>query len=285
MKHSNTLIALGLFALFSSGPASSQPAGHTTATSEMPEDFRSPAAPPPEGREIRRYAIDNPGTGATNFGVVPVHDTPLFYFFNGDRLEYRSFDEGEAILWDVQTWAMRGYNKWSFESEGEYSIDESQFESVRTELIHGRAVSSFFDLRAGLRYDFEPEPGRAFAVVGIQGLAPQWFEIDANLYLSEDGDLSFGLESEYDILITQRLVLQPRLELEASAGDVDEYGIGAGFTDIELGIRLRYEISRKFAPYFGVSWESALGDTADRIENDGGDPDTTAFVAGVKFWF
>lgn len=258
----------------------------TKTGTTMPEDYRSPAAPPPEGQEIRRYAVDDPGTGATNFGLAPVHDNMPFYFFSADRLEYRATDdEGEVYLWDVQASAERDYNKLFFESEGEYSIDESSFESIQTELFYGRAVSSFWDVRAGLRYDFEPDPERAFAVLGVQGLAPQWFEVDANLYLSEDGDLSFGLESEYDILLTQRLILQPRLELGAAAQDVDAYGIGAGFTGIELGLRLRYEISRKFAPYIGVSWESALGETANRIENSGGDPDTTAFVAGVKFWF
>lgn len=260
-------------------------AATVSAASEMPEDFRSPAAPPPEGQEIRRYAVDDPGTGATNFGLAPVHDNMPFYFFSADRIEYRSLDEGEVWLWDVQASAERDYNKLFFESEGEYSIDESRFESIQTEVFYGRAVSSFWDVRAGLRYDFEPDPERAFAVLGVQGLAPQWFEVDANLYLSEDGDLSFGLESEYDILLTQRLVLQPRLELEAAAQDVDTYGTAAGLTGIELGLRLRYEISRKFAPYIGISWESALGETANRIENDGGDPDATAFVAGVKFWF
>jgi len=122
-------------------------------------------------------------------------------------------------------------------------------------------------------------------VLGIKGLAPQWFEVDANLYLSDEGDASFGLEAEYDILLTQRLILQPRLELGVAAQDVPEYGIGAGFTGVELGLRLRYEISRKFAPYIGISWESALGETANLIESGGGDPDTTSFVAGVKFWF
>jgi len=258
---------------------------HAASESEMPEDYHAPAAPPPEGREIRRYAVDDPGTGATNFGLAPVHDNMPFFFFRADRVEYRSFDDGEAALWDIQAWAQRDYNKLFFESEGAYRLDEDAFESVQTELLYGRAVTSFWDLRAGLRYDFEPDPERAFAVVGIQGLAPQWFEVDANLYLSEDGDLSFGLESEYDILLTQRLVLQPRLELEAAAQDVDAYGIGAGFTGIELGLRLRYEFHRKFAPYIGVSWESALGETANRIEDGGGDPDETFFVAGVKFWF
>lgn len=251
----------------------------------MPDDYQSPPAPVPEGQPIRKYAIDDEGTGATNFGVAPVHDNMLFYTFRGDRFEYRSFDDSESILWDVRGWIGRDYNKLFLESEGEYSIDEDTLESLETRILYGHAISSFWDFRAGLRYDFEPKPERAFAVIGLLGLAPQWFEVDANMYLSEEGDLSFRLETEYDFKLTQRLILQPRFELGLAAQDVEEYGTYAGFTGVEFDLRLRYEISRKFAPYIGVSWQSALGETANRIENSGGDPDTTAFVAGVRFWF
>ncbi len=270
------------FALFAmAAPLTySQHAGHA-----MPDDYQSPPPLPPEGQAIGKYAPDDPGTGATNFGVAPVHDNQLFYFFRADRFEYRSFDDGEVALWDIQAWVQRDYNKLYFESEGEYSLDEDSFESVQTELLYGRAISSFWDLRGGLRYDFEPNPERAFAVLGIQGLAPQWFEVDANFFLSEDADLYFGIEAEYDLLLTQRLILQPRLELDLAAQDVPEYGTGAGFTGIELGLRLRYEISRKFAPYIGVSWESALGETKNIVESNGADPDSTSFVAGIRFWF
>lgn len=285
MNNKNLTTLFSLLLIFPWSFASAQHSGKEVDPSSMPEDYHSPAAPPPAGQEIRRYAVDDPGKGATNFGVAPVHDNMLFYSFSSDRMEYRSFDEGEAWLWDVQGWIGRYYNKLFFESEGEYSIEEDTFESIQTELLYGRAISSFWDLRAGLRYDFEPDPERAFFVIGFQGLAPLWFEVDANLYLSEDGDLSFGMEAEYDIMLTQRLILQPRLELEASAQDVRKYDIGAGFTGIELGLRLRYEISRKFAPYVGVSWESALGETANIIERSRGDPDTASLVAGVKFWF
>lgn len=285
MKHFRITTTFGILTVLPISIALAQPSEPGGNASDMPGDFTSPPADPPAGQEIRRYAVDEPGTGATNFGVAPVHDNMLFYFFSGDRLEYRSFDDGEVLLWDAQGWIGRDYNKLFFESEGEYSLVEDRFESVQTELLYGRAISSFWDVRAGLRYDFEPNPERAFAVIGVQGLAPQWFEVDANLYLSEDGDLSFGMEAEYDVLLTQRLVLQPRMELEIAAQDVEEYGTYAGFSGIELGLRLRYEFHRKFAPYIGVSWESALGETANRIENSGGNPDTTAFVAGVKFWF
>lgn len=285
MNHKTSITFFSVLTLFLPQFALAQHAGNEVEPSSMPEDYHSPAKPPAAGQEIRRYAVDDPGTGATNFGVAPVHDNMLFYSFSGDRLEYRSFDGGEAALWDVQAWIGRDYNKLFFESEGEYSLEEDTFESIQTELFYGRAISSFWDFRAGLRYDFEPDPERAFAVIGVQGLAPLWFEVDANLYLSEDGDLSFGMEAEYDVMLTQRLILQPRIELEASAQDVEKYGTYAGFTGVELGLRLRYEIHRKFAPYIGVSWESALGETANNIEDTGGDPDLVAFVAGAKVWF
>ena len=257
----------------------------SAAAAEMPADYQSPGAPPPEGEPIRKYAIDDPGPGATNFGMAPVHDNKLYAFASADRLEYRWFDGGEAFLWDVQAWVGRDYNKVYFESEGEWSTEESKVEAAQIELLYARALTTFWDVRAGVRFDPEPNPSRTFAVIGIQGLAPQWFETELNAYLSEDGDFSMGAEVEYDFLITQRLILQPRLELELAAQDVPEYGTEAGFTHIETGLRLRYEISRKFAPYIGVSYESALGATANRIEANGGDPDTTAFVAGIKGWF
>ena len=285
MNYKNLTILFSLLLIIPWHHTLAQNSGNEADPASMPEDYHSPADPPPAGQEIRRYAIDDPGTGATNFGVAPVHDNMLFYVFSADRMEYRSFDEGEAALWDVQAWIGRDYNKLFFESEGEYSFKEDTFESIQTEFLYGRAISSFWDFRAGLRYDFEPDPERAFVVIGFQGLAPLWFEVDANLYLSEDGDLSFGMEAEYDVMLTQRLILQPRMELEASAQDVEEYGVAAGFSGIELGLRLRYEIHRKFAPYIGVSWEAALGETANIIEDSGGDPDIVAFVAGVKFWF
>jgi copper resistance protein B len=257
----------------------------STVAAQMPADYRSPGAPPPQGEPIRKHAIDDPGPGATNFGMAPVHDNAVFAFVSADRLETRWFDGGEAFLWDVQAWAGRDYNKIVLESEGEWSREESEVEAAQIELLYARAMTSFWDARAGVRFDPEPSPSRTFAVVGIQGLAPQWIETELNVYLSEDGDLSVGAELEYDFMITQRLILQPRLEIELAAQDVPEYGTEAGFTHIETGLRLRYEFSRKFAPYIGVSYESALGATANRIEAGGGDPDTTAFVAGIKGWF
>lgn len=278
------LTGLGGLAFLQPVRAQSEIQGNIDPRQGFPDDYRSPGLPPPEGQEIRRYAVDDPGPGATNFGVTPVHDNPLFYSFGADRLEFRSFDGGEAVLWDVQGWIGRHYHKFFVESEGEW-MDTEEVESARHELLYGRAISSFFDLRAGLAYDSDPAPSRYFAVFGIQGLAPQWFEVDANLYVSEGGDPSFALEAEYDLLLTQRWILQPRLETQFAFRDDLDYGIAAGFTDVELGLRLRYEFSRKFAPYAGISWETALGETANRIEAAEEEADSLSAVVGLRFWF
>ena len=134
-------------------------------------------------------------------------------------------------------------------------------------------------------HEQRPSPSRDSVVFGVQGLAPYWFEVDAAAYLNRDGKLSGRLEAEYDLLLTQRLILQPRLETRfAGSADRDRH-IGLGFNDLELGIRLRYEIKREFAPYIGVTWSRKLGDTADFARQAGEDVRERAVVAGLRMWF
>ncbi len=150
-----------------------------------------------------------------------------------------------------------------------------------------RRVSSllpFFDLQAGVRFDPEPDT-RGHLVVGVQGLAPYMFHVDGALFLSDRGDLTARLEGEYDQRITQRLIVQPRLEVELAAQDIPESGIGAGITKIEAGLRLRYEIQREFAPYVGIEYEAALGETADIARAAGEDPDGLKVLVGLRAWF
>jgi copper resistance protein B len=209
----------------------------------------------------------------------------MFAVFQADRFEYQAIEGEDFMLWDVMAWIGRDYNKLYLESEGSWLVDAEEFEELEVELLYGRSIDAFWDLQLGVRHDFEPNPERTFAAVGIQGLAPQWFEVDATVYVSEDGDLSAGLEAEYDLLLTQRLIVQPRLETALAVQQVEEYGVGQGFNDVELGLRLRYEIRREIAPYIGVSWKRKQGETADMAEKEGEDTDTTAFVAGIRFWF
>ncbi len=173
----------------------------------------------------------------------------------------------------------------TFKSERTYLLDEDKAEDITTELLYSRNITTFWDVQAGIRHDFRPEPTRTFAAFGVQGLAPLWFEVEATAYVSEDGDLSASLEAEYDLLLSQRLILQPRFETSIAVQEVEEYGIGQGINDIVLGLRLRYEISRKFAPYIGISWTQKIGETADLAETEGEDTNVTSLVIGVRGWF
>lgn len=253
----------------------------------FPEDYRSPGRKPPEGKAIRKYAVDDSGPGATNFGVAPVHDDPWFTTVGSDRLEWRSSEENDndVLLWDVSAWIGDDDEKVYVESEGEWEENHSEAEAATLELLYGRAVTAFWDLRMGVRQDLEPEPERSFAVIGLMGMAPQWIETDLNFNVGETGDYRLDLESEYNLFLSQRLVLQPRLETEVAFREQPELNLGDGFTGVELGTRLRYEYHRKFAPYLGFSWESDLGETRDLTQRAGDDPDALFAVVGVKFWY
>jgi copper resistance protein B len=257
------------------------------APSRYPEDYHSPGNEPPQGKAIRKYAVDQPGPGPGNFGRYPVHDNPKFATIRADRFEYRTSNEsGEVFLWDIQAWYGGDYNKLYLESEGEWPDGMDSPESMITELLYGRSYSAFWDVRAGIRQlDVESGPERTFAVVGLLGLAPQWIETQANLLVGEDDDYRMDAEFEYNLYLTQRLILQPRLETEVLFRDQPEYNLGQGFTKIETGVRTRYELSRKFAPYLGVSWGTSLGETRNIVQRGGNDPDSLFFVAGLKFWY
>ncbi len=202
-----------------------------------------------------------------------------------DRLEAGFGDDGETWLWDVQGWSGGDINRFWWKSEGEGDFG-GELEEAEVQALYSRAVTPFWDVQAGVRQDFRPDgEDTTHLVLGLQGLAPHWWEVDAAAFLSTDGDLTARVEAEYDQRITQRLILQPRFEIDASASDIPELEIGSGLSSVEAGLRLRYEFRKEFAPYVGVEWTRALGDTADYIEARGGDPEDTRFVVGLKAWF
>jgi copper resistance protein B len=253
--------------------------------SKFPADYEEVQTNPKVGEGIRKYADDAQSGPQQNFGVQPVHDNSLFAVFQGDRLEYQSGEGEENLLWDVMAWIGTDYDKLYLESEGSWSLDAQEFEEADVELLYSRNVSTFWDVRIGIRHDFKPEPTRTFAALGVQGLAPYWFETDTTVYVSEDGDISANLEIEYDLLLTQRLILQPRFEANLAVQDVREYNIGSGINDVDLGARLRYEIRRQVAPYVGISWHRKIGESADFAKEEGEDVNVLSFVAGLRMWF
>lgn len=202
-----------------------------------------------------------------------------------DRFEYQS-NEGDGLwLWDAQGWYGGDIHKLWIKTEGEYLAAGGGLEEAELQALYSRAISPFFDLQLGYRIDLEPDPERHFAVLGVQGLAPQWFEVDAAAFVSDEGDISARLEAEYDLLLTQRLILQPRAELDVAVQDVSGYGVGSGLGRVAAELRLRYEIRREFAPYVGISWRRKLGDTADFAREAGEDVGVLSLVAGVRLWF
>jgi copper resistance protein B len=213
-----------------------------------------------------------------------------------DRVEASIRDGRDGYQWDADGWYGGDIDKiWvKTEGEGEFggpstpqtaSLRMNSVEAAEVQALWSRAIGPFFDLQAGLRYDIRPRPGRSHLVLGIQGLAPYWFEVDAAAFLSEKGDLTARLEAEYDQRITQRLILQPRFEFDLAAQDVPELGIGSGLSTAELGLRLRYEFEPRFAPYVGVEYERAFGDTADFRRAAGEDAGGWSLLMGIRAWF
>ena len=207
----------------------------------------------------------------------------LQYMIMADRLEWQSNNGDEIFAWEGSAWYGGDYNRLWLDTEGEALID-GETEAAEASLLYGRAISPYFDIRAGLRQDFEPD-AKTYAQFGVMGLAPYWFEIDANAYLSEDGDLTASFEAEYELLLTQRLVLQPRLETGFAFQDVEDRELGEGFTDIEAVVRLRYEIKREIAPYIGVSWSRPLGETSSIASRLGEKENNISAVIGLRLWY
>lgn len=200
-----------------------------------------------------------------------------------DRAEVQVQEGTNAYLWDVQGYSGGPTSRFWFKSEGEGGFGE-QLEDAELQALWSRAVGPYWDAQIGVRQDLAG-PDTTYAVVGIQGLAPYMFEIDAALFLSTRGDVTARIEAELDQRITRRLILQPRAEITLSAQDVPRLGIGAGVDSAEIGVRLRYEIVREFAPYIGIEQGWRLGNAADFARAAGEDSSSTRFVAGIRFWF
>ena len=211
-------------------------------------------------------------------------DDAVYAHAGADRLEYRAHDGTDTLYWEADGWIGTDDNRLAVKTRGEKAVGGS-LESAELQLLYRRPVSDFFDLNAGLRHDFRPNPDRTYAVIGLQGLAKQFVETDANLFVSQKGDVSARLETTVDWLLTQRLVLQPTMELNAAFSEDAAVKSGAGLNSLELGLRLRYEVTRKFAPYIGLHWERKLGATGNFVRQEGGDAENLFFVGGVKLWF
>ena len=219
---------------------------------------------------------------------APIEDDAIYHRLLIDQLEYRA-GEAETLAWDVLGWVGGDHRRLWLESEGQHRTRDDQTEIGRFDVYYGRLVAPYWDLLGGVGYQrhagVEDSAERLAAVAALHGLLPYRLEIDATLRLDEDGHLTTRLEAESELLVTQRLILQPRLELGAAAREDRAFERDAGFTSATAGLRLRYEIDRQFAPYLGWSWTRKLAGTADRAREGGADVRESTLVAGLRVWF
>jgi copper resistance protein B len=200
-----------------------------------------------------------------------------------DRLEWTHTKDGSGQAIDAQAWFGGDIDKLWLKLDGERS--GGKLGPTRTEVLWNHAISTYFGLQTGIRHDQGGGPSRNWAAFGVQGLAPYWFELQATAYVGQGGRTAARVEAEYDVLLTQKLILQPNLKADFYGHDDAERGIGSGLSDLEAGLRLRYEITRKVAPYIGVVWKKSLGRTADMVRIAGKDTSENQVVAGVRLWF
>jgi len=190
----------------------------------------------------------------------------------------------DGYRWEGQAWVGGDLHRLWLKSEGEGDVGGA-LGTAEVQALYSRALDPYWNLQAGIRHDIRPDPSQTYATLGVEGLAPGWFEVGAALFLSTKGDLLGRVEGYYDQRITNYVVLQPRIEANLSAQDMRNVGIGSGLSDVEAGLRLRYEGRREFAPYLGVAWERQVGDTARYSRARGHDTGGVSVVAGIRAWF
>jgi len=212
-----------------------------------------------------------------------MEDDPVLAMVLVDQFELRAGDGDTPLVWDAEGWVGKDLNKLWIKTDGEYV--DSRFEEVELQALYSRAIGTFWDLQVGWRGDFRPTPERNWLAFGIKGLAPYFFDIDVAFFVGENSRTAARLQVDYEILFTQKLILVPEIELNLYGKDDSAVGIGSGFSDSEIGLRLRYEIRREFAPYIGINWIHLYGDTADYAEAEGEDQDDFQFVFGLRAWF
>lgn len=219
----------------------------------------------------------------------PVEDSQWFGSVLVDQLEYRMKEGADTIRWDAVGWYGGDYDRLWIKTEGDWRTTGERGGEAEAQALYGRLIAPYWDMQIGLRCDqysgTDFDRSRSFLVLGLQGLAPYWFELEPAFFISQDGDVSGRLTATYDMLLTQRLVLQSRFDIDAAVQSVEKFGVGAGVNAIGVGLRLRYEIIREVAPYLGIHYLGRTGETADIARTKGERADEVALVAGLRIWF
>ena len=198
--------------------------------------------------------------------------------------EYQATRGRDGYQWVGQAWYGGDLNRLWVKSQGDGEVKRG-VSRAEVQALYSHAIGPYFNLQGGVRYDFKPNPSRTYATIGIEGLAPSFFDIEAALFLSNKGELMGRLEGTIDQRITQRLILQPRVEINAAAQSSRAIGVGSGLSDIEAGLRFRYDIRREFSPYVGVQYKRAFGTTGRYLREAGARQGGWSVVTGIRTWF
>lgn len=221
--------------------------------------------------------------------MPPVHDRTMNSLVLFEKFEFRTGQAEDAAVIDAQGWVGGDYNRLWWKAEGEQERRSPKTGEFEVQALYGRLIHPYWDMLAGVRFDRRysgpDRDTRTHLALGLQGTAPYWFEVEPTLFLSDEGDVTFKVEVAYEQLITQRLVIEPRMDLAAAFQEDRHHNSDTGFTDVEFGLRLRYEFNRQFAPYIGVTWTRALGETAGMRRRAGENVSVSAVVFGLRSWF
>lgn len=280
-RHGATLIVLIVSGLGSHSVWAQEPQSAQGMNDDTPTQMGSMqgGSAPPDARDPHAYA------GGQDFGpyTLRLGDTHNLASLMVENLEATRSDGNSSVAYDLQGWYGRTYDSAVLKAEGE--IDDGQIRDARNELLWGHAIASYWDTQVGVRYDSGDGPNRSWLAFGVQGLAPYWFEVEATGYVGERGRTALRVDVSYELLLTQKLILSPRIEANAYGKPDPARGLGSGLADLTAQLRLRYEIRREFAPYVGVEWAHKFGKTRDFARAEGEDAHEVRVVAGLRYWF
>lgn len=292
MIHSTVKLAICLLlaiAMFKSNPAWSQTNHDSMNMRDDGQDDNlkmQGGSAPADARDPNAYSdgytlADGPYAQAGP-RQLKLADEHAFWAVLVDRLEYNI--GSNSTVYDISGWYGTTYDRFVVKAEGD--IADGHLEESQTDLLWGHAISAYFDSQLGVSIDqYQEGKNREWLAMGIQGLAPYWFELDMTAYVGSNGRTALSVEAEYELLFTQKLILQPRVELRLHGKNDPDNEVGQGLSNISAGLRLRYEFTRQFAPYIGAEWSGSYGKTADYRRAAGEKVNDTQFVAGLRFWF
>ena len=265
------------------------PATHANAQTPVAKDPHvghsqsPPTEPTPLPSFIPRLTDEDRRAAFPDVESHAVHDRAINSFILLDQVEGLTAGPRTDFGLDVTGWIGRDRDRLWF--RGEADSDNGRVGDAQVHLLYGRQISRWWDVVGGVRQDFRPGPTQTWAAFGVQGLAPYWFEVEATGYVGSDGRTHARFEVDYDLLLTNRLIAQPLAEIELFGRSDPERGVGAGLSTTDIGLRVRYEIRREFAPYAGIVWRNKWGTTADLADAAGERTGGARFVTGVRLWF